>query len=426
MHRAGEDRQQTTSDQSTTATSHNQTPQLTLESGGLNIDLQALIDAREAVREQLEQADLIKLPNGADDSISEAQPTPEPAAGSAPEPAPEPAPDPAASADPEAAATPDPEPAPEPAAKPDSEPAPEPAAEPEPEPAPEPAPTPDLATVPEAAAEPEPALEEVAESDPEPVPEPAAEPDPEPAPKPTVTPVLNLDITPNPVKPGQIASINWTSQGVNYCQASGAWAGEKALDGQQQVGPFEEDQRFLLSCSEGGSGINQEVYLVVQNSGPVKIDLLLNRKKVLSGKQVTLKWKAENADRCVASGGWQGDQAATGEYVSQPLLADTTFKLTCMNASARATGLVSAQIKQELLRWISPSSYSDGSPMEIGGYKVYWGVAPNEYTSQVQLPPSAQTWTADLDPGTYYVAMATIDTSGTEGELSPEITLQVE
>lgn len=47
------------------------------------------------------------------------------------------------------------------------------------------------------------------------------------------------------------------------------------------------------------------------------------------GESANLAWSAREGDRCVASGGWQGDKPAAGSFTTEPLEGDTRFVLSC-------------------------------------------------------------------------------------------------
>lgn len=52
------------------------------------------------------------------------------------------------------------------------------------------------------------------------------------------------------------------------------------------------------------------------------------------GESSTLDWTSTDADRCVASGAWAGEQPTSGSFVFTPVAeGDYSFSLTCENAS---------------------------------------------------------------------------------------------
>src|SRR5690606_19182154 len=68
-------------------------------------------------------------------------------------------------------------------------------------------------------------------------------------PPPLVT--LTIDSTTKPA--GEPATLTWSATGATSCTATGAWAGPRAVSGQEVIGPLYEDASFTLECS-GASG----------------------------------------------------------------------------------------------------------------------------------------------------------------------------
>jgi hypothetical protein len=81
--------------------------------------------------------------------------------------------------------------------------------------------------------------------------------DPPPAPAPEPTPAsVRLTATPAIVDLNGSSTLNWSSEGVTSCAASGGWSGTRPVSGSASVGPLTRDTTFSLSCTgPGGSAV---------------------------------------------------------------------------------------------------------------------------------------------------------------------------
>jgi hypothetical protein len=70
-----------------------------------------------------------------------------------------------------------------------------------------------------------------------------------PPPEPTVS----LSANSGSVDDGGSVTLDWSSEGVDTCTASGAWTGAKSTNGSESVGPINADTTFSLNCS-GSAG----------------------------------------------------------------------------------------------------------------------------------------------------------------------------
>ena len=95
-----------------------------------------------------------------------------------------------------------------------------------------------------------------------------------------------------------------------------------------------------------------------------------------------------------------------------------------VNAGATPTGSLT-------LKWRAPLTRADGTPLslsEIDGYRIHYGNARGNYTSQVDLPDGSaqQVILTDLPLGTYYMVMSTYDVNGLESDYSAEVAKNVQ
>ena len=84
------------------------------------------------------------------------------------------------------------------------------------------------------------------------------------------------------------------------------------------------------------------------------------------------------------------------------------------------------QVASIALSWDIPNKREDGSDLElyeINGYVIKYGVTSGNLTESINVVGGGQTeaLVEDLETGTYYFAIATVDSDGMQGEFSAEI-----
>ncbi len=154
------------------------------------------------------------------------------------------------------------------------------------------------------------------------------------------------------------------------------------------------------------------------------ITLSANPATVDEGGMTTLTWSAAEADSCTASGGWSGSLNTSGSMNIGPLVAGTTFSLSCEGPGGNALQMISISVVGPVqLSWMAPTENVDGSQLtDLGGYRIYYGEASRSYSSMVELTDaSATSHTLSLATGDYYVAMTAVDADGNESAYSNEV-----
>ena len=74
------------------------------------------------------------------------------------------------------------------------------------------------------------------------------------------------------------------------------------------------------------------------------------------------------------------------------------------------------------LSWDAPTLNIDGSPIhDLGGYKIYYGQGPANYTVTVDIGNSTSAVLSDLTSGTWCFASTSYDNSGHESSYSNEV-----
>lgn len=140
---------------------------------------------------------------------------------------------------------------------------------------------------------------------------------------------------------------------------------------------------------------------------------------------MSLSWTSRNATNCEANRGWQGALPTNGSRLSTALSASTTFGVTCTGAGGSAVALVTVavtSVKGLALSWSRPDQNEDGTPVNLSGYRVYYGQQSGQYSNRRDITdPNATSVNIEVVPGTYYLAMTAIDRDGQESEHSNEL-----
>jgi uncharacterized protein YfaP (DUF2135 family) len=76
------------------------------------------------------------------------------------------------------------------------------------------------------------------------------------------------------------------------------------------------------------------------------------------------------------------------------------------------------------LTWNAPATNTDGSPVTLAGYKIYYGTSSHAYTQSVDVANTGTTpvtYTLNLSQGIFYFAVTAINTEGQESDYSNEV-----
>ncbi|NKB99792.1 MAG: hypothetical protein GKR90_15030 [Pseudomonadales bacterium] len=167
------------------------------------------------------------------------------------------------------------------------------------------------------------------------------------------------------------------------------------------------------SGSGGGSDNLPTVQLSVSNANPAM------------GASVTISWSSTGASSCQASGGWNGNQALSGQQATGSVTGPVTYTLTCSNGDGSSVAMVSvAPIGSLTVSWQAPTENVDGTPVSaLTSYRIHYGTSSGQYDSVAQVEGAVSSHTLSLPVGTYYIAMTVTDAEGDESGLSNEVTL---
>ena len=147
-------------------------------------------------------------------------------------------------------------------------------------------------------------------------------------------------------------------------------------------------------------------------------------------------------------GGGNSSSAATAAQSSTPMSSATAQSSTSSQSSAPApsasansgapaasSGSVSgggtpstASIANVTINWTPPTENTDGTSLtNLSGYNIHYGTASHNYTQTISVtnPGLASYVVENLTAGTYYFAVAAVNSAGTESPLSSEVSTKV-
>lgn len=82
-------------------------------------------------------------------------------------------------------------------------------------------------------------------------------------------PLVNVIASPSSVSRGEFVLIEWSTKNASDCVASGAWFGDKEISGKEVVGPVNQTDEFILSCTGPGGATAESVIIHVGVSSSV-------------------------------------------------------------------------------------------------------------------------------------------------------------
>jgi hypothetical protein len=120
--------------------------------------------------------------------------------------------------------------------------------------------------------------------------------------------------------------------------------------------------------------------------------------------------------------------AAGSKGLASAIAAGSTTITAISGSKSGTTTLTVTAGGSITLTWDAPTTNTDGSSLNpvtgLTTYKIYYGTASQTYTQvMVFANPGTTTITQtfDLSAGTYYFAVTTVDSSGTESDYSNEV-----
>lgn len=133
---------------------------------------------------------------------------------------------------------------------------------------------------------------------------------------------------------------------------------------------------------------------------------------------------------------WASFDAQSGQLSGTPSAADVrrydNIRISVTDGEAMTSlapfsiDVVSTALGTATLSWSAPTTRTDGSPLHVAAYKVYWGTESRSYPHSTTVPTGVLTYVIDeLTPGTWYFAVTALDEHSIESDFSNEASKQI-
>lgn len=160
---------------------------------------------------------------------------------------------------------------------------------------------------------------------------------------PSKSPTLVFDAAPDIVVAGETVTLTWTAADATTCIASGAWSGEKTVQGAEEINLLIQASTFTLQCSGAGGSVSKTVTVTVTDPAPT-MNFTANPNMVAYNESTTLTWSSTNATTCVASNAWSGTKTTNGMQTLEALTSTGTYTLTCSGAGGSVVQSVTVTV----------------------------------------------------------------------------------
>ena len=147
----------------------------------------------------------------------------------------------------------------------------------------------------------------------------------------------------------QSFDLSWNSQYADQCTASGAWAGQKAISGNESIQDSTAgDYTYRLTCENAYGSRSDEVIVHVLDAPIVEISAPA---QVLAPGNYEVSWVSEHASECTGSEGFTGLSGLQNNLNEVDMPAGAySYGVTCSNVlgvstNASATVMVMAPLE---------------------------------------------------------------------------------
>ncbi|MEM7001255.1 MAG: hypothetical protein AAF529_10740 [Pseudomonadota bacterium] len=236
----------------------------------------------------------------------------------------------------------------------------------------------------------------------------------------SAAPTLTFTADATSIDSGQQVVLRWNSDNADGCTASGAWSGDRNVEGVETVGPLTQNSTFVLSCSGAGGGVLNELNIAVDQAEQLELAFFAKRPRIYSGEVAELEWVSGNNATCEASGAWGGSQPNKGEFTTLPLTGTSFFTLRCTAGNESTVRTVDVEVVSKRVAWSTPTTKTDGSAAaDVEKYVLVWGGSVNNLPNLVEIPQDTTSYDhSTFAAGTYYFAVRVVTTDGLESGLS--------
>ncbi len=141
------------------------------------------------------------------------------------------------------------------------------------------------------------------------------------------------------------ANLTWTYENTTSCTASGAWEGEKELNGTYNTGNLISTKTYLLICSGDGGTVEKSIKIDVGSlMDAPELSFLADEYSLEYQKSTTLYWNAQNATICTASSAWSGGKPFSGNQNTGNLTSSKQYILECVGEGGSVAKIVNITV----------------------------------------------------------------------------------
>ena len=180
-------------------------------------------------------------------------------------------------------------------------------------------------------------------------------------------------------------------------------------------------QPSIQGSAPGTATVGQSYNFQPQASGPGSLSFTISNKPA---------WATFNASTGQLSGTPSASDVGTDSNIEISVTDGTSVvSLPTFNITVGSMSVAQGGPGTVTLTWQPPTQNSDGSPLtSLAGYNIYYGTASQSYFQTVKLsnPGLSNYVVQNLPAGTYYFAIAAVDSSGAQSSFSPEVAAAVQ
>jgi len=241
---------------------------------------------------------------------------------------------------------------------------------------------------------------------------------------------LTVDVT-----GGGFISYQWRKDGINI---HNAYENQLLLSatGLDDSGLYD----VTVSNSRGSITSQTATVSILPSEIPISITLQPISKTIYISNEINLRVAASGDGPLsyqwffngrIISGANQAEYSVSGATLSH----QGSYSVVVNNESSSEeslAALITLKAKPSVqLTWAVPTAREDDSHLditEISAYTIEYGYSPSTIAGNIRLPEAntTQYTLSELDPGTLYVRMATIDTSGIQGKFTEWVNIIIE
>jgi len=160
-------------------------------------------------------------------------------------------------------------------------------------------------------------------------------------------PSISLSARDGEVPSGSATQLSWASANADRCVASGAWSGERGVEGSESTGALTAASTFELTCVGLGGSTQATARVTIEGQAPPPaVTLSAASATVDAGSSTTLSWSSTDAESCTASGDWSGSRSTQGSTSTGSLQDDASYTLTCTGPGGSASDSVSVTVSE--------------------------------------------------------------------------------